>query len=39
MTSEMIENSYPKIFKQLPEDETELRYLLVIDENYDDDDF
>ena len=38
MTSKMIEKSYPKIFKKLPEDERELRYLLVIDENYDDDD-
>lgn len=38
MTSEMIEKSYPKIFKKLPKDATELRYLLVIDENYDDDD-
>ena len=34
----MIEKSYPKIFKKLLEDEIELRYLLVIDENYDDDD-
>ncbi|CAA6818498.1 MAG: Unknown protein [uncultured Sulfurovum sp.] len=38
MTSQMIEKSYPKIFKKLPKDEIELRYLLVIDENYDDDD-
>jgi len=31
-----IEKNYPKIFKSLPEDTTELRYLLVIDENYND---
>ena len=38
MTIETIEKNYPKIFKALPEDTTELRYLLVIDENYNDDD-
>ncbi len=38
MTIETIEKNYPKLFKTLPEDTTELRYLLVIDENYDDDD-
>ena len=38
MTIETIEKNYPKIFKTLPEDTTELRYLLVIDENYNDDD-
>lgn len=38
MTIETIEKNYPKLFKTLPEDVTELRYLLVIDENYDDDD-
>lgn len=38
MTIETIEKSYPKLFKKLPEDITELRYILVIDENYDDDD-
>ena len=38
MTIENIEENYPKLFKTLPEDVTELRYLLVIDENYDDDD-
>ena len=38
MTIETIEKNYPKIFKKLPEDTTELRYLLVIDENYNDDD-
>ena len=36
MTIETIEKNYPKIFKSLPEDTTELRYLLVIDENYND---
>ena len=38
MTIETIEKNYPKLFKTLPEDTTELRYLLVIDENYNDDD-
>ena len=38
MIIETIEKNYPKLFKTLPEDVTELRYLLVIDENYDDDD-
>ncbi len=38
MTIESIEKNYPKLFKSLPEDTTELRYLLVIDENYDDED-
>jgi len=38
LTIETIEKNYPKIFKTLPEDTTELRYLLVIDENYNDDD-
>ena len=38
MTIETIEKNYSKLFKTLPEDTTELRYLLVIDENYDDDD-
>lgn len=36
MTIETIEKNYPKLFKTLPEDVTELRYLLVIDVNYDD---
>ena len=38
MTIEPIEKNYPKLFKTLPEDDIELRYLLVVDENYDDDD-
>jgi len=38
LTIETIEKNYPKIFMRLPEDTTELRYLLVIDENYNDDD-
>ena len=38
MTIESIEKNYPKLFKTLPEDATQLRYLLVIDENYGDDD-
>ena len=28
--------SYPKLFDKLPEDTTELRYILVIDENFND---
>jgi len=35
---EVIEKNYPKVFKKLPEDIDALRYLLVIDENYNDDD-
>jgi hypothetical protein len=38
MTIETLEESYPKIYKQLPEEISALRYLLVIDENYNDDD-
>ena len=38
MTIETIEQSYPKLFRKLPEDVSALRYLLVVDENYDDDD-
>ena len=38
MTIDTIEQSYPKLFKKLPEDVSALRYLLVVDENYDDDD-
>ena len=38
MTVETIEKMYPKLFKILPEDASELRHLLVIDENYNDDD-
>lgn len=38
MTIETIEKNYPKLFKSLPEDVTALRYLVVIDENYNDDD-
>lgn len=38
MTIETIERNYPKLFKKLPEDVSALRYLLVVDENYDDDD-
>ncbi len=38
MTIETIEINYPKLFKTLPEDVTALRYLVVIDENYNDDD-
>ncbi len=33
-----LKERYPKVFKALEEDITELRYLMVIDENYDDDD-
>lgn len=38
MTIETLQKSYPKLYAKLPEDVSELRYLLVIDENYDDDD-
>ena len=38
MNIETIEKSYPKLFKQIPEDISALRYLLVVDENYNDDD-
>lgn len=38
MTIETLKKSYPKLYAKLPEDVSELRYLLVIDENYDDDD-
>lgn len=38
MTIETIEKNYPKIFKRLLEDSIEVRHLLVIDENYHDDD-
>jgi hypothetical protein len=33
-----VKKSYPKLFAKLPEDVSELRYLLVIDVNYNDDD-
>ena len=38
MTIETLKETYPKLYKLLPEDISELRYLLVIDENYDDED-
>lgn len=38
MTIETIKEMYPKLYKTLPDDVSELRYLLVIDENYDDED-
>ncbi len=38
MTIETFKKSYPKLFTKLPEDVSELRYLLVIDVNYDDED-
>lgn len=36
MTIETLKETYPKLYKLLPEDISELRYLLIIDENYDD---
>ncbi|PHS42302.1 MAG: hypothetical protein COB07_00750 [Sulfurovum sp.] len=36
MNIEHLKEKYPKIFTKLPEDITELRYLMVIDENYND---
>lgn len=38
MTIETLKIKYPNLFKVLPDDVSALRYLLVIDENYDDDD-
>ena len=38
MNIEHVSEQYPKVFKTLADDVTELRYLMVIDENYDDDD-
>ena len=38
MTIETIEAQYPKLFKRLPKDISALRYIVVIDENYNDDD-
>jgi hypothetical protein len=38
LTIETLQKSYPKLYEKLPEDVSELRYLLVIDVNYDDDD-
>lgn len=38
MNIETLQQNYPKIFNALPEEITALRYLLVIDENYNDDD-
>jgi len=35
---EHLREKYPQVFKALADDVTELRYLMVIDENYDDDD-
>jgi len=31
-----LRDSYPKLFDKLPEDTTELRYILIIDENFND---
>lgn len=38
MNIESLKKTYPKVFKKLLEDVSALRYLMVIDENYDDDD-
>lgn len=38
MTIVTIKETYPKLYKTLPDDVSELRYILVIDENYDDED-
>jgi hypothetical protein len=38
VTLETIENTYPKLCNLIDEDFSALRYLLVIDENYDDED-
>ncbi len=36
MSIDELRGSYPKLFDKLPEDTTELRYILVIDENFND---
>ena len=36
MSIDELRVSYPKLFEKLPEDMTELRYILVIDENFND---
>lgn len=36
MTIEALKETYQKLYKLLPEDISELCYLLIIDENYDD---
>ncbi|SFV50077.1 hypothetical protein MNB_SV-6-414 [hydrothermal vent metagenome] len=36
MSRDELRKSYPKLFDILPEDTTELRYILVIDENFND---
>jgi hypothetical protein len=33
-----LKKACPKLFEKIEEEVTEIRYLLVIDENYDDDD-
>jgi hypothetical protein len=38
MKLETIQNTYPKLFASIDEEFSALRYLVVIDENYDDDD-
>jgi len=38
LTIATLKEAYPKLYKTLPDDITELRYLLVIDVNYDDED-
>ncbi|MEA3419949.1 MAG: hypothetical protein U9Q90_11195 [Campylobacterota bacterium] len=36
MNIETLKENYPKLFSRLSDDITELRYILVIDENYND---
>jgi hypothetical protein len=36
LTIETLKETCPKLYKLLPEDISELSYLLIIDENYDD---
>lgn len=36
MTVEQLKISFPKLMEKLPEDMTQLRYILVIDENFND---
>lgn len=36
MSIDELRSSYPKLFARLPDDVTQLRYILIIDENFND---
>ena len=36
MTIDQLKTSFPKLLNKLPEDMTQLRYILIIDENFND---